>query len=847
MMCIYLGKPKSSGPSTSTGNLAAVAETATPTLSAALPPRDSITTTTAVSEDDQEIRDLEDRVRVLEAMVKASSRINCNAPKSAQSPYFHYSPAALPPPTGPAGLIDAGAYNCEGRECETMGFGKSKSGAGASCPILREGSSGGSCSIRANSISRPGGYPQTALHDRFRISEGGREEERRFIDRFFAGSWGMPLVVVHQTTFLSTLEEQLPMLRLAVCAMGGLMDPDQASVKAATWYFDKARNLAASTCFEDPSLDALQALILLASCSAAKGKMSAAWMLLGMAARMAHYLKVNFDPDELEPEECEGMTWLKFSTVKNPRSNAIWNLTDADLAAQLYNNPALQTSENAVIYLARLVDLFAQSADVLRRQPVEASAPILPSVNDSLVRLQAELDDFFVTLPEPIRLMCASENPFINPMDGDAMNVLFVIYMYHACHCMIHRPRIMKIVQMAPDELAKLPAEERRRLERSLEIGKTAAEVIAQKNELYLRSGADVGRQPPFAGFPIFECSLVLVLLSSRSSPFGSQPDPAYNFTLRRWLAMNLRTLKLLSRTWKVAGYVGSSLEALMRSVPGVQLPSHLLLNGAYLNATYADGIMETGRITAILSPPPEAVGNAVAPSAVTSEHTSSPVVLQSQQQHPQLGQQVATPATSAQSGSPDPVAVALAMLAQQSQGTLDRFVVERWLMHAHQISKIVGGTTILSPDAAKSAAAAALASARLGVEEVVAADATSPAVDAEEALRRMTVNGPATPGVHESALRTEWPIPLEGERGGDMAAATSEEDALDLFAGDGLEGENTEDFLERLIAGGTSKETMADIAEAFGLNTLFNVDGTLNKQAFEGVGVDVDSFSGLA
>ncbi|KAJ3175546.1 hypothetical protein HK101_010638 [Irineochytrium annulatum] len=529
-----------------------------------------------------------------------------------------------------------------------------------------------------------------------------REEELRLIDRYFAGSWAVPLVVVHKVTFLNALDEQLPMLRLGVCCMGALIDSndEEADMKEATRYFEKARNLA-SSCFEEPSLDVLQALIVLSACAERLGNFSAAWRLMGMSARQLEFLSVDVDPDELDTEEGRNMTWVeretrrrcwwvayvtdkmvasitnmppqqKFSFVKSPCSNVLWGLTDIDLATQLYNNPAIDSSQHAYSYFARLVYLFGQSTEVAKCQLTlgpDTSASVASKVNDMLVRLQAELDDYLATLPDTIRRKCASNEAFGSPLtDPDAPGGLFLAAYYHACHCIIHSHRTLKLAAMSPTELADLPVEERRRLERSFKIGRTSTEVIARKLELSLRSGADGGRQPQFASFPLFECGLFLVILSSWSSPTGSKPDAAYNFNCRRWLAMILRTLRLLARTWRTSVYVGKSLEALMQCVPGTQPPTHLVANDAYLNTVYGDGAMEdkSSKIATMLSPPPEILLAANTPPAC----------------------------------SPDPVTVARAMLAELPAGGHDWRVVQRWLMRAHGIAAALGGGPILLPDA---------------------------------------------------------------------------------------------------------------------------------------------------
>ncbi|KAJ3175547.1 hypothetical protein HK101_010639 [Irineochytrium annulatum] len=712
--CLYLGKSKSSAGIT-------VAGASTPSLAgvpipAGLTQRDL---------QNPKVKDLENRVREMEAKLKASNFSSSNV---SQDPIVR---------------CDNGGPVCISTGCGKVGGKLAQLEAGGACPV-RE------CPLRAKVVTRARHRPKTPPNDRYRLSNGGSEEERRLIDRFFAGSWATPLMVVHAPTFLGAVDDQLPMLRYAVCCMGALYNHDPEDEKIADWYYEKAKSLV-SKCLEDPTLDVLQGLVVLMNCAAEKGKMSSAWMLMGMAARIMMYLRADDDPDDLDPDEVAKMTWvdkearrrcwwityiqdrcdhLKVAPVKNPCSNAIWDMTDIELAAQLYNAPTLSSTQNPFSFFARLVELFAQSTEVYNAQcAVDINVTLPSAVAESLLSVQALLDDYIAGLPEPVQLLFSSSVPFVSPLGRpDASS--FLVYMYHACNCNINRPQAMRLTHMSRVELSTLPVEELRRLERAVEIGRTSAEIMARKNELSIRSAADVGRQPQFATGPLFECSLFLVLLASRSSPFGSRPDPAYNFALRRWFAMNLKTLKLLARTWKVAAYMVISLEALLHCVPGIELPAHLLANDVYENAVYGIGVMDDASTT-MLSPPPE-----VAPVEM-----------------------VAKP------GSPDPVSAALAMLAQKAPGTHDRIVAELWLERAHGVCLAVGGAPILPT-----------------------ALAGSSGLDAADMITGMSVNVPVTDSTWSEGV-------------GVGIGSAVEDDNPGFFTGEMIEGESTEQFIERLIA----------------------------------------------
>ncbi|KAJ3134541.1 hypothetical protein HK101_004341, partial [Irineochytrium annulatum] len=600
------------------------------------------------------------------------------------------------------------------------------------------------------------------------------DEDRRLVARFFAGSKETPMNVLHPATFVRDLESQPPMLRFAVCSLGALMERD---VVTASSYFEMARSLA-SSCFENPSLGVLQAFIVLAACAAEMGKMSSAWMLLGSAARTILYLKVDVDPDELDPGEREKMTWvekearrrcwwityvqdrhmpylLKVASVKNPCSEDIWILTDFELAERLYNSSSVDAAPSPFSYLSRMVDLFARSSRVLRLQSTnDATLPRLESVHETMVLLQADLSDFLDSLPDQVKYMLSASVPFVFANGNqDTTNIVYLAYIYHASTCAMHRPRVMRMVGMSPSELAALPSEERLRLLQSLAIGGAAAECIARKNELSLLGGGDVGLQPQDATYSLFDSSLFLVILAYLSSPVGHDPDASRNFACRRWFAMNLRTLRLLGRAWKVGAHMAVALEALAHCAPGIQLPAHLLGNDAYMNPACQAGDDNDGVPTATTMPTP--------PAEIRELEDDGT--------------------------APDPVSAALAMLAQKPAGTFDRIVAELWLGRAHAVSLAVGGAPILP--AAMEGGDAVESMMGMSVAATVAGNS---------GVRRSGVDdGVAAGGVSSS--------PRSGEGSYDGA---SEGDDTGDFTGEMLQGESPEQLVERLIAAASSKES---------------------------------------
>ncbi|KAJ1549288.1 hypothetical protein HK405_006305 [Cladochytrium tenue] len=129
-----------------------------------------------------------------------------------------------------------------------------------------------------------------------------RTEEMFLIDRFFTLDLSMLPHFIHRGTFCSNLTAADPMLRFAVCAGGALLSGQPVvDTSVAMWYFDQARSLADKG-LEAPSLERLQALIILMVLVETLDDRPGAWQRLGAASSMALLLKLDVDPDNLPLE-----------------------------------------------------------------------------------------------------------------------------------------------------------------------------------------------------------------------------------------------------------------------------------------------------------------------------------------------------------------------------------------------------------------------------------------------------------------------------------------------------------------------------------------------------------------
>ncbi|KAI9327749.1 transcription factor domain-containing protein [Zopfochytrium polystomum] len=123
-------------------------------------------------------------------------------------------------------------------------------------------------------------------------------EEDLLVDAFFH-TVNMPMVIVHRASFMENYSRVPVFLKAAVCAMGASAPTFMSLPKRVMlYYYSIARSKALESC-DAPSVENIQALLILSALSYLIGKRKAGRILLGMACGMVQYLRLDTDPDDL--------------------------------------------------------------------------------------------------------------------------------------------------------------------------------------------------------------------------------------------------------------------------------------------------------------------------------------------------------------------------------------------------------------------------------------------------------------------------------------------------------------------------------------------------------------------
>ncbi|KAJ3193898.1 hypothetical protein HDU67_004963, partial [Dinochytrium kinnereticum] len=144
------------------------------------------------------------------------------------------------------------------------------------------------------------------------------------LEKYFKCHSHFAYEVVHRRTFLDTLHLQPAVLRYAMCALGGKLSIPQAPHAVVRSYFEKAKALL-SDCMEECTLEHTQACFILSVCGSTLKYVGVAVAMLGMAARMAEYLKLYEDPN-LDDTLRNTLTWEE----KESRRRCWWSIVFMD-------------------------------------------------------------------------------------------------------------------------------------------------------------------------------------------------------------------------------------------------------------------------------------------------------------------------------------------------------------------------------------------------------------------------------------------------------------------------------------------------------------------------------------
>ncbi|KAI9328558.1 hypothetical protein DFJ73DRAFT_903122, partial [Zopfochytrium polystomum] len=136
-------------------------------------------------------------------------------------------------------------------------------------------------------------------------------EERILIEAFFrSGFFGV--MFVHRTTLLRNSAAVSPLVRMAVCSAAAFVP--RCVILSETdgrWYHRRAQELLNES-LDTPTVDTLQALLLIAAVESCSRIRHESWELCGLGASLAVCLELYTDPDDL-PGGSE-MSWVEKET-----------------------------------------------------------------------------------------------------------------------------------------------------------------------------------------------------------------------------------------------------------------------------------------------------------------------------------------------------------------------------------------------------------------------------------------------------------------------------------------------------------------------------------------------------
>ncbi|KAI9353312.1 fungal-specific transcription factor domain-containing protein [Zopfochytrium polystomum] len=218
-------------------------------------------------------------------------------------------------------------------------------------------------------------------------------EQDIFIDAYFRFA-KLQVQVVHRLTFLKNRERAPAFLLAAICALGAadgtFRDLPQHVLK---YYYESARSQALEW-IDSPSLETLQALLILSHLSFFLGKVAVGRMLLGFACRLIEFLHVNVDPDDLPYE---------FTPVEKEERRRCWFFAYVlnSYTSVAMNRPiGLLLKQNSVKRISPDVHWLSQdprSVDRLSPAPPNSPVDVFRSVLDIHLAILQTLADTTTT------------------------------------------------------------------------------------------------------------------------------------------------------------------------------------------------------------------------------------------------------------------------------------------------------------------------------------------------------------------------------------------------------------------------------------------------------------------
>jgi hypothetical protein len=372
---------------------------------------------------------------------------------------------------------------------------------------------------------------------------------------------------------------------------------------------------------ENPAIEAIQACLILTFLSTSYGKFSVAWNMLGIALRMAYFLRFNEDPDDLA--ECRHSSWVERET----RRRCWWvaKVIDGNIST-MTSRPRMikggscivkgvcpniawyQPSEPEPIitdqeresspanYVAQLVDLVCDimvysrgiSSSYKPDREVDpfvhhfetayATSGSLTTNDDELfVVLNAKLSSWATKAPSGLSLKPTKSEirQIVSSLytGYDNLQYLHAILLYNQSICMLNYNRVLKMATT----IAKDPTSDLSSL-RNYWKSLSAVEDSALSISVVMRAIYKEKVPRPCGGpilFCAFQSSLILLLLQTELGRMclSKHPNPPSTATeerllnFRKGIFYNVESLKSISKDWMSAR---TMLDMLRKTIPSI-------------------------------------------------------------------------------------------------------------------------------------------------------------------------------------------------------------------------------------------------------------------------------------
>ncbi|KAJ3192992.1 hypothetical protein HK101_005610 [Irineochytrium annulatum] len=336
------------------------------------------------------------------------------------------------------------------------------------------------------------------------------DDQRDFLLQiFFDYCLRIPFATIHEASFWSRLRSNHPPSQILITAMCALASACGPAADGSRWPYTThflqesasrcealLHSAVTMICFEQPSIEICQALVLLAWTYSFvhENRPSQEWLLLGLTKKMVRLLKLDVDPDVLEAQEASQRRWTccyldETDLITRETSAGIWkhkylvkpistlarwlsvdvptgeptapDVPDATYPALAIHNIRCRIAELNHHYgtsfrsLIKSFNLTVNSSDGAPMPSFVSPPPpgpldLAPDLQFSL--LQSELDFWAAGLPDSIRSDTVRwDLPFSFRYDAlDGVTPWATVHLslyYHANIISLHRPRVMREIR----------------------------------------------------------------------------------------------------------------------------------------------------------------------------------------------------------------------------------------------------------------------------------------------------------------------------------------------------------------------------------------------------------------